>query len=61
MTGSAQLAETDILNDAVLLIVAEPTNMNIGIAEKGVLWIKLKVRGQAAHGSMPEKGINSIE
>ncbi len=61
MTGSSQLMKMGIVKDATLLIVAEPTNLNIGIAEKGVLWLKATLKGKAAHGSMPEKGINSIE
>jgi len=60
MTGSITLSKQGLMDNAELLVIAEPTNMNIGIAEKGLLWIKLKVSGKAAHGAMPEKGINSI-
>jgi succinyl-diaminopimelate desuccinylase len=31
----------------------------IEVAEKGIGWIKCNVRGKAAHGSLPEKGINA--
>ena len=61
MTGSFELMKKNIMEDAVLLVIAEPTNLEIGIAEKGVLWVRLRLKGKAAHGSMPEKGINSIE
>jgi succinyl-diaminopimelate desuccinylase len=61
MSGSFTLANTKILEDAIFLIVAEPTNLNIGIAEKGMLWIKLKIHGKSAHGSMPQEGKNAIE
>ena len=27
---------------------------------KGITWVKLKVRGQTAHGSMPHMGVNAI-
>ncbi|MFX1496414.1 MAG: M20 family metallopeptidase [Promethearchaeota archaeon] len=60
MTGAATLYKHRLLDNAELLIIAEPTDMNIGIAEKGLLWIRLKIYGKAAHGAMPEKGINSI-
>ena len=61
MIGSSSLANQGYMKDAKLLIVAEPTNLKIGIAEKGLMWVKLKTTGKAAHGSMPEEGINAIE
>ncbi|MFX1513727.1 MAG: M20 family metallopeptidase [Promethearchaeota archaeon] len=60
MTGASTLYKHGLMDNAELLVIAEPTNMNIGIAEKGLLWINLKIFGKAAHGAMPEKGINSI-
>lgn len=61
MTGAAQLQKEGIMDNSILLVISEATNLNVGIAEKGVLWIKLKVYGKQAHGSMPEQGINAIE
>ncbi len=61
MSGSFKLAERGYMNNAELLIIAEPTNLNIGIAEKGLLWVTLKLYGKSAHGSMPNEGINAIE
>ena len=61
MSGSLTLTNKGIINDAILLIIGEPTNLNLGIAEKGLLWVKLKIYGRAAHGSMPEEGMNAIE
>ena len=31
----------------------------IEVAEKGILWFKLRVRGQQVHASMPDKGLNA--
>jgi succinyl-diaminopimelate desuccinylase len=33
----------------------------IEVAEKSILWLKFKTLGKQAHGSMPEKGINSFK
>ncbi|MFW9929270.1 MAG: M20 family metallopeptidase [Candidatus Thorarchaeota archaeon] len=60
MTGAETIAPM-IMKDANLVIIPEATNLKIGVAEKGVLWIKLKIIGKAAHGSMPHEGINAIE
>ncbi|MHA1804539.1 MAG: M20 family metallopeptidase [Promethearchaeota archaeon] len=61
MTGSYKLRKKKVMNDAILLVVGEPTSLDVGIAEKGVSWLRLTLKGKAAHSSMPEKGINSIE
>ncbi len=61
MTGSDVLSKNGFVKNTDLIIIAEPTNLNIGIAEKGVLWAILKVYGKSAHGSMPSEGINAIE
>ncbi len=41
-------------------ITGEPTDLHIGIQAKGVLAIRLEVRGTAAHGSTPWLGDNAI-
>jgi len=43
-----------------LLIITEPTNLRIGIAHKGVIYMKLSFKGKGAHGSTPNKGKNAI-
>ena len=61
MSGSFALSKQGVMNDSIILIIAEPTNLKIGISEKGLLWVKLKIIGKSAHGSTPCKGINAIE
>ncbi|MFX0166315.1 MAG: M20 family metallopeptidase [Candidatus Hodarchaeota archaeon] len=61
MSGSLTLEKKGIMKNANLLIITEPTNLNVGIAEKGFLWTTLKIYGKSAHGSIPEEGINAIE
>ncbi|MHA2362726.1 MAG: M20 family metallopeptidase [Candidatus Hodarchaeales archaeon] len=61
MSGSANLKEIGIMDDAICLVIPEATNLRVGIAEKGVFWGKITVHGKAAHGSMPDEGVNAIE
>lgn len=42
-------------------IVGEPTDMKIGIAHKGYVWLEVEVMGREAHGSVPERGVDAIE
>lgn len=46
--------------DADLTIVGEPTDLQLGIAHKGVTWLEIGFNGKSAHGSVPEKGHNAI-
>jgi succinyl-diaminopimelate desuccinylase len=41
-------------------IIAEPTDLNPVIVQKGHCWLKIKTRGVAAHGALPERGVNAI-
>jgi len=47
-----------------LIIVPDAGNATgtmIEVAEKSILWLKIKTLGKQAHGSTPEKGINSFK
>jgi acetylornithine deacetylase/succinyl-diaminopimelate desuccinylase len=57
-TGTEALVNSGVRCDAA--IVGEPTNMEIGIAHKGVIFIEITTRGRAAHGSTPRLGVNAI-
>ena len=43
------------------LIVAEPTTLQLAVKHKGFANVEVEVEGKAAHGSVPEKGIDAIE
>lgn len=50
----------EFLKDIKYGIIAEPTNFKITHAQKGIVNIKVKIKGKAAHGSRPELGDNAI-
>ena len=41
-------------------VVGEPTEMKVATAHRGFVWIEVETRGKAAHGSVPEKGVDAI-
>jgi succinyl-diaminopimelate desuccinylase len=41
-------------------ITGEPTNLHIGIQAKGVLAMRIEVRGRSAHGSTPWEGDSAV-
>lgn len=41
-------------------IVTEPTELNLVLAHRGFAWFEIELSGLAAHGSMPQQGIDAI-
>lgn len=41
-------------------VVAEPTDLRVGIAHKGFTWLQVTTTGRAAHGSRPQEGRDAI-
>lgn len=58
------LKNYDFFRKDDLIIVPDAGNANgtmIEVAEKSILWLKIRTLGKQAHGSTPEKGINSFK
>ncbi|RYL92548.1 M20 family peptidase [Sporolactobacillus sp. THM7-4] len=57
----ARLAIHDgTISGATALVIGEPTNNQLFIAHKGVLWLEITINGKTAHAGWPDKGINAI-
>jgi acetylornithine deacetylase len=54
-------AANDVANGCRFLVDGEPTDSRLGIATRGVLRLKLKASGRAAHSSFPELGDSAID
>jgi len=50
----------NLLKDIKFGVIGEPREMDIGIANKGIVQLKIKFFGKSAHGSKPELGDNAI-
>ena len=42
------------------VVLTEPTDFEVVTAHRGMLWLKVKTKGRAAHGSTPQLGVNAI-
>jgi succinyl-diaminopimelate desuccinylase len=60
MIGAAAMVERQSLAGSRYLVVAEPSDLDVFIGEKGVLWLDITAYGRTAHGSMPWLGINAV-
>jgi succinyl-diaminopimelate desuccinylase len=41
-------------------VVGEPSELQVGLAERGGAWFTATAFGKAAHGSQPQRGVNAI-
>jgi succinyl-diaminopimelate desuccinylase len=57
--GTKVLWERGML-DQDAAIVGEPSELQLGLAERGGAWITATAYGKAAHGSYPREGVNAI-
>jgi succinyl-diaminopimelate desuccinylase len=57
--GTKVLLERGLLSQDAC-IVGEPTELQLGLAERGGAWMTATSRGRAAHGSQPHRGVNAI-
>lgn len=58
--GARHLAESGLISKVSGVLIGEPSDLSVYIAEKGAFWLELTTRGQTAHGAMPDLGINAI-
>jgi succinyl-diaminopimelate desuccinylase len=49
--GAKRMVETRALEGAGVILVSEPSSMEVLVAEKGALWVRLIAHGQAGHRS----------
>jgi succinyl-diaminopimelate desuccinylase len=60
MLGAGAMVENGSLSGSRYLVVGEPSDLEVFIAEKGVLWFDVVAYGRTAHGSMPSLGVNAV-
>ena len=59
--GANVFSESKLLPKVTEILIGEPTYLNLGIAQKGCLWLELSFEGITGHGAYPERGLNAIE
>jgi succinyl-diaminopimelate desuccinylase len=58
--GAQAWVQAGRLQGASAVVIGEPTDLDVYIAEKGACWLELITHGKTAHGSMPDLGINAV-
>lgn len=60
MAGARALSRSGALEGADLVLVGEPTGMDLGVGHRGGLWLEVETRGKEAHGGKPQEGDNAV-
>ena len=60
-TGNGALACLQRGYKADAALITEPTGGNLSIAQVGVIWLQVEVRGRPAHAAYASEGFNAIE
>ena len=60
MNGALSVAQAGLLEGASAVLVAEPTDFDIVVREKGLIQFSIRTVGKSAHASMPVLGDNAI-
>jgi succinyl-diaminopimelate desuccinylase len=58
--GARMLCEARLLHGVDVAVIGEPTRLDVGIAHRGALWVRVDTHGEAAHGSQPAAGVNAV-
>ncbi len=59
--GARKIMEDNLLENPSAIIIGEPTGLNLGIAQKGCMWLELNCKGKVSHSAYPWEGINAIQ
>ncbi|MEO6086815.1 MAG: M20 family metallopeptidase [Umezawaea sp.] len=58
--GARAALDSGVMEGVANLVIAEPTDLDLVAAHKGALFLEFTTYGRAAHGAMPDQGVNAI-
>jgi succinyl-diaminopimelate desuccinylase len=59
-TGARHLVRSGRISDVSGVLIGEPSDLSVFIAEKEAFWLEITARGKTAHGAMPDLGVSAI-
>lgn len=60
MLGGNDLITRGVVNRDSLVIATEPTDLQVIVAHKGLVWMEIQVTGKLAHAGNPQVGVDAI-
>lgn len=59
-TAIGHIIEKEFKETPDLIVIGEPSNLDLGVGHRGRAVIKAELNGRTAHASMPELGLNAL-
>ncbi len=59
--GAAAAVKNGLPKETKLLLIAEPTACDMGLAQKGCIWLKFLLEGKTAHAAYPTEGVSALD
>ena len=59
--GAYSFIKENDMREVSHILVGEPTALDIALAQKGCIWLEIRVYGKTSHGAYPKQGVNAIE
>jgi succinyl-diaminopimelate desuccinylase len=60
MRGANALVDDGTVDGETLVVATEPSNLEVMVAHKGLLWVEVEVTGKLAHAGNPGVGVDAI-
>lgn len=60
MRGVNALVDDGIVDGETLVVATEPSNIEVLVAHKGLLWVEVDISGKLAHAGNPGVGVDAI-
>lgn len=59
--GAEAVVREELFGEPDFLLIGEPTNCQVGIAQKGCIWLEIIAKGKTSHGAYAWMGVNAAE
>lgn len=60
MRGVNALVDDKVVDGKTLVVATEPSNLDVMVAHKGLLWVEVIITGKLAHAGNPRIGVDAI-
>jgi succinyl-diaminopimelate desuccinylase len=60
MLGGNDLIARGVVDGSSLVVATEPTDLNVIVAHKGLVWMEVETQGKLAHAGNPQFGVDAV-
>jgi succinyl-diaminopimelate desuccinylase len=61
MKGAVHLAKEGIVGPETLIVAPEPSDLQVIVSHKGLIWFEIECHGKLAHAGNPKVGVDAVQ